>query len=158
MNNSHHCACPGSATQDFAVKESQNENSGGKRPAQLTHWPIQMHLISPHAPHYQGSDLLLSADCVAHSLGDFHKDHLAGKTLVIACPKLDTEQQIYSEKLTALIDEAKINTLTVMIMQVPCCGGLLMMAQEAAANATRKIPIKKLVVSLQGEILQEEWV
>ena len=117
-----------------------------------------MHLISPNAPHYQGADVLLAADCVAFSLGDFHKEYLKGRALAIACPKLDTGKEIYLEKLVALIDSAKINTLTVMIMQVPCCGGLLNLAKEAVAHAQRKIPIKKIVVSLQGEILSEEWV
>ena len=134
------------------------EELAGKRPTQLTHWPVQMHLISPTAPQYQEADVLLSADCVAYSMGDFHKDYLKGKALAIACPKLDEGQDIYADKIKALIDDAKINTLTVMIMQVPCCGGLLRLAQNAAGQARRKIPIKAIVVSLQGEILKEEWV
>lgn len=119
---------------------------------------IQLHLISPKAPYYQGADVLLTADCVAYALGDYHRQYLKGKGLAIACPKLDEGQDIYVQKIKAWIDEAKINTLTVMIMQVPCCMGLLSLAQEAAQNATRKVPIKYLVVGLQGEILQEEWV
>jgi len=142
----------------FAREDRAAEVLAGKRPAQLTHWPIQMHLLSPNAPHYQGADMLLAADCVAYSLGDFHKDYLKGKALGIACPKLDEGKEIYLEKLKALIDGAKINTLTVMIMQVPCCGGLLQLALQAAAQAERKIPIKCIVVSLQGDILKEEWV
>ena len=117
-----------------------------------------MHLISPSAPQYQGADMLLAADCTAYALGDFHKDYLKGKALGIACPKLDEEQEVYAEKIQALIDTAKINTLTVMIMQVPCCGGLLALAKGAAAKASRKIPIKSIVVGLQGDILKEEWV
>ncbi len=130
----------------------------GTRPSQLTHWPIQLHLLGPRAPHYQGSDLLLAADCTAFALGDFHKDYLKGKTLAIACPKLDAEQEIYVEKIRMLIDEARINTLTVMIMQVPCCGGLLRLAQKAAAEAKRKVPVKCVVIGLGGDILKEEWV
>lgn len=150
--------CPGSKSMHFDNKATVVESVEGKRPSQLGHWPIQMHLISPNAPQYQGADLLLAADCTAFSLGDFHKDFLKGKALTIACPKLDEGQEIYVEKLKALIDEAKINTLTVIIMQVPCCGGLLRLAQKAADEAKRKIPIKSIVVSLQGEILQEDWV
>jgi hypothetical protein len=130
----------------------------GHRPSALTHWPIQLHLISPMAPHFRGKDLLLAADCVPFTMGDFHKDYLQGKTLAIACPKLDSGQEVYLEKLTALIDEAKINTLQVMIMQVPCCSGLLRLAQEAVSRASRKVPVKCMVVGLQGEILQEQWV
>jgi hypothetical protein len=133
-------------------------DESGKRPSQLTHWPVQLHLIGPHAPQYQNADLLLAADCVAYALADFHKDYLKGKALTIACPKLDEGQEVYVDKLRALIDEAKVNTLTVMIMQVPCCSGLLHLAQEAARSATRKVPIKCVVVGLQGAILREEWV
>ena len=148
--------CPGS--QSLTLEKPANKVVTGPQPSQLTHWPIQMHLISPMAPHYQGADLLLAADCVAFSLGDFHSTHLKGKTLAIACPKLDEGQKIYVEKLVSLIDDAKINTLTVMIMQVPCCGGLVHMAQTAADRASRKVPIKAMVISLQGELLREDWV
>jgi NAD-dependent dihydropyrimidine dehydrogenase PreA subunit len=150
--------CPGSRTIAFGLKNTGTEDGGEKRPSSLTHWPLQIHLISPDAPHYKGSDVLLAADCVAYSLGDFHRDYLKGKTLAIGCPKLDEGLDVYEEKIKALIDEAKINTLTVMIMQVPCCGGLLALAQRAAATAKRKIPVKSIVVGLQGEILKEEWV
>ncbi len=158
MDAPAHTGCPGSRTMAFNKSEEAPADQAGNRPSHLTHWPIQMHLMSPMAPHYQGADMLLAADCVAFSLGDFHKDHLKGKTLAIACPKLDDNQEIYQQKLTSLIDDAKINTLTVMIMQVPCCGGLLSLAQEAASAAERKIPIKAVVVGLQGEILSDDWV
>ena len=101
---------------------------------------------------------MLAADCTAYALGDFHKDYLKGKALAIACPKLDGGQETYIEKLTELIDQAKINTLTVLIMQVPCCGGLLHLAQQAAAQAKSKVPIRGVVVGIQGGILKDEWV
>jgi hypothetical protein len=151
--------CPGSRKMNF---KSSNENTieptVGKIKSQLTQWPIQMHLINPAAPYYQKADVLLTADCVAYALGDFHRDYLQGKSIAIACPKLDQGQDIYLEKIKSWIDDAKINTLTVLIMQVPCCGGLLNLAQQAADTAKRKIPIKYVVVGVQGEILQEEWV
>lgn len=153
-----HSGCPGSRAMSLKSKPEGEAAAVGTRPSQLTHWPIQLHLLGPQAPHYQGSDLLLAADCTAFALGDFHKDYLKGKTLAIACPKLDVEQDVYVEKIKALIDVARINTLTVMIMQVPCCGGLLRLAQKAAAQATRKVPIKCVVVGLNGEILKEDWV
>lgn len=152
-----HVGCPGSQSIAFE-KETVAAAEEGSRPSQLTHWPVQMHLLSPNAPQYQGADLLLAADCTAFSLGDFHKDFLKGRALAIACPKLDDGQEIYLEKLKTLIDQAKINTLTVLIMQVPCCGGLLRLAQNAIAAASRKIPVKVVVVNVQGEILKEEWV
>jgi ferredoxin len=151
--------CPGSRMMSFAPPPAVVEPApGNQRPSQLRHWPIQLHLLNPQAPHYQGSDLLLAADCVPFALGDFHRDFLRGKTLAIACPKLDEGQEVYVEKLTALMDLARINTLTVMIMQVPCCRGLLRLAQAAGARARRRVPIKLIVVSLQGEVQQEEWV
>ncbi len=151
--------CPGSRIMTFgATAAAPVDAAPGTRPSQLTHWPVQLHLVSPQAPHFKGCDLLLAADCTAYALGDFHKDYLKGKALAIACPKLDSEQEVYVEKITALIDEAGINTLTVMIMQVPCCGGLLHLAKQAAAAAKRKVPIKCVVVGIQGGILKEEWV
>jgi ferredoxin len=155
---SHGSGCPGSRVMSFAPKSAPAPAAEGRRPSQLRHWPIQLHLLNPLAGHYRGSDLLLGADCVPFALGDFHKDYLKGKTLAIACPKLDEGQEVYVEKLTALIDEAKINTLTVMIMQVPCCHGLLRLAQEALSRAQRKVPIRCIVVSLQGEILEDNWI
>ncbi len=150
--------CPGSKMQDFRSKDETAQEETGKRASQLKQWPIQLHLVSPLAPYYQKADVLLSADCVAYTVGDFHKDYLKGKAIAIACPKLDEGQDTYIEKLQSLIDDAKINTLTVMIMQVPCCGGLVSIAQQAAQQAKRKIPIKSIVVSLQGDILQEDWI
>ena len=150
--------CPGSKTIDFSEKTVQEGSESGKRPSQLRQWPIQMHLVSPHAPYFQGKDVLLAADCTAFALGDFHKDYIKGKSIGIACPKLDTDQEVYVEKIKALIDEAKINTLTVIIMQVPCCFGLVQIAKEGAEKATRKIPVKQVVVGLEGNILSEDWI
>ena len=149
--------CPGSQVLAFP-SAPQKEEDGSKRTSRLTHWPIQLHLISPNAPHYQGSDLLLAADCVAYSLADFHRDYLKDRTLAIACPKLDSNQEIYREKLTALIDQAGIRSIKVMIMQVPCCSGLLQQVLEAAGRAERKIPISSVVVGIKGEILREDRV
>jgi len=150
--------CPGSRTMNFKSNNEPNtEPTVGNIKSQLTQWPIQMHLINPAAPYYQGADVLLTADCVAYALGDFHREYLQDKSIAIACPKLDQGQDVYLEKIRSWIDDAKINTLTVLIMQVPCCGGLLNLAQQAAESATRKVPIKYVVVGVQGEILQEEW-
>ena len=149
--------CPGSQNMAF-VDKIQTPDDSADVPSALRHWPIQMHLVSPMAPQFAGSDLVLAADCVAFSLGNFHQKYLPGKALAIACPKLDQQQQIYLEKLKVLINEAKINTLTVMIMQVPCCRGLLMMAQKAQQESSRKIPLKVMVVGIQGEILEDTWI
>jgi ferredoxin len=150
--------CPGSQILAFPSVQGREEEGGSKRSSRLTHWPIQLHLISPNAPHYTGSDLLLAADCVAYSLADFHRDYLKDRTLAIACTKLDSNQEIYREKLTALIDQAGIRSVKVLIMQVPCCSGLLRLVLEAAARAEGKIPISCIVVGIQGEILREDRI
>ena len=128
------------------------------QPSELRQWPVQMHLVNPEAPYFKSADLLLAADCVAFSMGGFHSNHLKGKSLAIACPKLDQETNSYIEKLTAMIDIAKVNTITVMMMEVPCCGGLLNMVKTALMSASRKVPVKKMIVGINGEVLQENWV
>ncbi len=151
--------CPGSRMFEFEDKDDQDTGEvTGKIESQLRQWPIQLHLISPIAPYYQGADVLLTADCVPFALGDFHRQYLKGKSIAIACPKLDEGQDVYVEKIKAWFEDAKINTLTVLIMQVPCCMGLLNLAQQASQASQRKVPIKQVVVGVQGEVLQEEWV
>lgn len=127
-------------------------------PSQLTHWPVQMHLINPNSPVYRGADLLLAADCVAFSLGSFHQTFLKNRSLAIACPKLDHGTETYIDKLVAMIDIAKVNTITVMMMEVPCCGGLLQMVRSALAKASGKVPLKAVIVSIDGKILKDEWI
>jgi NAD-dependent dihydropyrimidine dehydrogenase PreA subunit len=151
--------CPGSRTMVLEKPESQgNTLPLSDQPSELRQWPVQMHLVNPNAPYFRGSDLLLAADCVAFSMGGFHSNHLKGKSLAIACPKLDHGTESYVEKLTAMIDISKVNTITVMMMEVPCCGGLLQMVRNALSNASRKVPVKKMIVGINGEVLQEEWV
>lgn len=149
--------CPGSRVISYE-KEEEIQQPSGAQPSALRQWPVQLHLVSPTAPYFNKADLLLAADCTAFSMGNFHRDYLKGRALAIACPKLDEGQDVYVEKLSAMIDESQLNTITVMIMQVPCCGGLAHMAKAAAANAKRKIPVKAIVVGLKGEILSEEWI
>jgi len=155
--HSHQCGCPSSQTIVFDDSETKTDLSGESRSA-LRQWPVQMHLINPIAPYFQGEDVLLTADCVGYALGGFHRDFLENKSIAIACPKLDQGKEIYISKIKSWIDNAKINTLSVMIMEVPCCSGLLALAQEAAKQANRKVPIKYIIVSVKGEILKEEWV
>ena len=156
-----HAGCPGS--------RMMNLKKGGEKPAaaevsltpgqsQLANWPVQLHLTNPGAPYFKSADVLMAADCVAFSYPDFHNKLLKGKTLVIACPKLDSNQEIYVEKLVSLIDNSEINTLTIARMEVPCCGGLISMAQEALSRSKRKIPIKEIVIGIQGTVLAQNWI
>ncbi len=146
------CGCPGVAMMDFSSTE--DPQSTMDQPSQLRQWPVQLHLVSPVAPYFQGRDVILAADCVAYALASFHSRYLAGKSLAIACPKLDDGQEIYTDKITALIDNAGINTLTVMTMEVPCCTGLLYLAREAASQASRTVPLESVVVGIKGNILE----
>ncbi len=150
--------CPGSKNMVFNNPMPTSMNSNVDIPSALSQWPVQLHLLNPNAQYFQGADLLLSADCVAYSIGNFHQKYLPGKRLAIACPKLDSNMEIYLDKLIAMIDEAKINTITIMIMEVPCCGGLLQMVKAALDHAKRKVPVKKVVVGIRGNILDENWI
>jgi len=151
--------CPGSRAMVIEKPGNHIENPAlGSQPSELRQWPVQMHLVNPNAAYFMGSDLLLAADCVAFSMGGFHSNHLKGKSLAIACPKLDHGTESYVEKLTAMVEISKVNTITVMMMEVPCCGGLLQMVRTALAASTRKVPVKKMVVGINGDVLQEEWV
>ncbi len=148
-------ACPGSRAVSFAAPVPAVEPDGPRRPSALRHWPVQLHLVAPTAPYFWGADVLLAADCVAYAVGDFHGDHLAGRSLAIACPKLDVRQDVYLDKIVAMIDEAEIASLTVMVMEVPCCGGLLRLAQAACARAARQVPMQTLVVGIRGDLVRD---
>jgi hypothetical protein len=150
--------CPGSRMFEFQKEDAPEGAADVKIASQLRQWPIQLHLVSPAAPYYQEADVLLAADCAAFAMGNFHNEHLKGKALAIACPKLDGGQETYVAKIKALFEEARINTLTILIMQVPCCHGLVALASEALQASSRKVPVRYVVASLQGEVLQEEWL
>ena len=151
-------ACSGSRELSLEGPSPAPARSEGPRHSALRQWPVQLHLVSPTAAYFHGADVLLAADCVAYTVGDFHRDHLAGRSLAIACPKLDVHQDAYLEKLVALIDDAAVTSLTVMVMEVPCCGGLLRLAQSAAARAAKKVSIRCLVVGVRGDILADTTV
>jgi Pyruvate/2-oxoacid:ferredoxin oxidoreductase delta subunit len=152
------CGCSGSNVLDFSDECTSSQNEKGTRSSQLRQWPIQLHLVPPNAPFFRKKDVLLVADCVGYSIGDFHKDYIKGRSITIACPKLDSNTDIYLEKLIFIIDNAKIKTLTVMTMEVPCCIGLLHLAKKASNKSKRKIPVKSIVVGVKGNILKEESV
>ncbi len=158
--HTHFSGCPGSMARDFrpAIQETGVTVSQSKQASELRQWPVQMHLVNPAASYFQHADVLLAADCVAFAMGNFHSDYLKNRSLAIACPKLDSNKEVYIEKLTAMIEQAKINTLTVMIMEVPCCGGLVQMAQTAVQRASRKVPVKVIQVALDGSIIDENWL
>ncbi len=158
------CGCPGSMMREIKgpVAAGSGMSAGMQRPmsqpSELRQFPVQLHLLNPHAGFLQGTHLLLAADCTAFASGEFHSRFLKGKMLAIACPKLDSNTQSYIDKLSEMIDTALIETLTVLIMEVPCCGGLVRIAEMAREQAERYIPIKTIVLSVQGEVRREEWI
>ena len=118
--------------------------------SQLVNWPIQLQLLTPLSHQLAGQDVLLSADCVAHAVPDFQGKFLKGRALAIACPKLDEGKDVYRDKIMAKVDTARINTLTVVMMEVPCCRGLLAIAQDALSRCNRKVPLKAVIAGIEN--------
>lgn len=146
--------CPGSRERVLSQPEEMTDNN--IRYSELRQWPIQLHLVSPNASFFQNADLLLAADCAAFSYGNFHKDFLKGKALAIACPKLDSNKQIYLEKIIKMISDSNLKSITVLMMEVPCCGGLLALAKQAIDIAGRDVKLVEIVISLDGKILNKK--
>lgn len=138
--------CPGKQELVMTTPPTATETIS----SQLNQWPIQLHLINPTSPNFANADLLLASDCSAFAVGDFHSRYLAGKKLAIACPKLDTNQQTYIEKLSLLIRYGKLKSLTILRMDVPCCGGLLQLAETAKQQAKTAINIEVITIDNQG--------
>ncbi len=142
--------CPGSRVQ--TVEETAtDEGPAVSRPSQLRQWPILLHLVPPQAPFLANCDLLLAADCTSFAYADFHDDFLKGRTLLVGCPKFD-DAQAYVEKLTAILQQNDIKSLTVARMEVPCCSGMTQIAQTAIQASGKNIPMKEAVIGLQGDI------
>jgi NAD-dependent dihydropyrimidine dehydrogenase PreA subunit len=148
-----HAGCPGSLAREIACEPEAAEGPAVAARSRLSQWPIQLHLISPLAPYFEGSDLLVAADCTAFALGGFHDGLLKGKKLVIACPKLD-DTQGYVEKLAELIKRNGLRSLTVAIMTVPCCTGLERIVSQAVTLSGVALDVKKVVVGIDGKIVQ----
>jgi len=140
--------CPSSQIKTFIPTGAKD---GG--PSNLSHWPVQIHLIQPHAPFLKGADLLVAADCTAFSYANFHQDYLKGKALMIGCPKLD-DGEAYIQKFTDIFNVAEIKSLTVLVMEVPCCSALPVMIQHALEAAKKEIPMEIQVISTRGEVLK----
>jgi Pyruvate/2-oxoacid:ferredoxin oxidoreductase delta subunit len=147
--------CPGSRAQTLQPPPVVAEGELPTTTSQLRHWPIQLHLVPPTAPFFQNADVLIAADCVPFAVADFHSRFLADTSLAIACPKLDHNQEIYREKLTAMIDAARIRSVHVVVMEVPCCGGLVRLVQDANTSASRSLPIRCTVIGVDGQTRRE---
>lgn len=145
------CGCPGSMAQEIKKTAPSQEGKAISGTSELSQWPIQLHLVSPLAPYFNETDLLIAADCTAFTLGSFHQDLLKGKKLIIACPKLD-DTSPYIEKIAEILKNNTIYSLTVATMVVPCCSGLNHIVERAVAMSETNINVKKVVIGIDGEI------
>lgn len=144
--------CPGSRAMSFDPQTSAGGDSPAQsQPSRLAQWPVQLHLVPVNAPYFQNADLLIAADCVPFAYANFHSDFLAGKAVVIGCPKLD-DNRYYLEKLTEIFRTSSIKSITVVRMEVPCCGGIVMAARQALAASGVDIPLREVSVSIRGEV------
>jgi ferredoxin len=142
--------CPGSRTVDFS-EEARAVHAAGVRP-ELTNWPVQLNLVPTNAPYFSNADLLLAADCTAFSAVNFHSRFIKGKKVLIACPKLDDAQH-YHQKLIEIFRENSIKSVTVVRMEVPCCGGLSYIVKQAIQAAGRDLPYSEVIIGIKGEVV-----
>ncbi len=149
--------CPGMMAQNLRGKSKPTEPGGVSVPSRLSHWPIQLKLVSPQAPYFANADLLLVADCVPFAMGDFHDKFLKNHSIVVGCPKLD-DGEFYIEKLAQLLKINKLNSLTVIHMEVPCCAGLTYLAKEAVIHSGVKLSFEDITIDLRGNIIKTETV
>ena len=145
----HTHACPGSRMRQMQREESAS--STGDLPSQLRQWPCQIKLLPVNAPYFAGADLLIAADCTAFAYANIHAAYMKGKITLIGCPKLDAVD--YSEKLTAILRQNDVRSVTVLRMEVPCCGGLAMAAKKALQDSGKELPFHVVTVSVDGTIL-----
>lgn len=145
--------CPGLQSKTIRHEEAQTQPSSGPVPSQLTQWPVQIKLAPINAPYFNNAHLLIAADCTAFAYGDFHNKFIKNKVTLIGCPKLDEGD--YSEKLTEIIRQNDIKSVTIVRMEVPCCGGITHAAQTALKNSGKFIPWNVVTISTDGKILED---
>jgi len=151
---SPHAGCPGSKImqiQRTKTPETAKPFSGADSVSQLENWPVQIKLAPISAPYFNGAKLLIAADCTAYAYAGFHQDFIQNKVTLIGCPKLD--QVDYSEKLAAIIQNNNIQSVTIVRMEVPCCGGLEMAVKNALQNSGKFIPWQVVTISIDGKII-----
>ncbi len=144
-----HSGCPGSRAAAISPKE--NAPVSGEISSELRQWPVQIKLAPVRAPYFDGAKLLIAADCTAFSYGDFHRKYMRGHVTLVGCPKLDAVD--YSEKLTEIIRNNDIRSVTVVRMEVPCCGGIENAVKKALQASGKFIPWSVAVISTDGKIL-----
>lgn len=151
------CGCPGTMAKKLtAATPPDAGTTAAMTPAaasRLGQWPIQLHLLNPHAPYFEDADLLVAADCTAFSFANFHERFLKDRILIMFCPKLDHSQEQYLEKMTSILKDNNIKSITIVRMEVPCCGGTVRLVEDALSRSGKNIIVKEYTLSLQGQII-----
>lgn len=142
------CGCPGSASR--VIRREERPAASGEIPSELRQFPVQLKLVPVRAPYFDGAELLIAADCTAFAYGAFHRDFIRGRVVLVGCPKLDEGD--YTEKLSAILAANEIRSVTVVRMEVPCCGGIQRATEAAVAASGRKIPLKVSVIGIDGQL------
>ena len=144
------CGCPGTAAK--ALHRQQAPAACAPQQSQLRQWPVQIKLAPVNAPWFDGADVLVAADCTAYAYGNFHQEFIRGRVTLVGCPKLDSVD--YAEKLTEILRNNAIRSVTVVRMEVPCCGGMVNAVKKALQLSGRSIPCQVVTISTDGRILK----
>ena len=149
------CGCPGSQSRNIQREAAPAvETPQAQQASRLSQWPVQIKLVPVNAPYFDGARLLIAADCTAYACGSFHADFIRGRVTLIGCPKLDRAD--YAEKLTAILTENDVRSVTLTRMEVPCCGGLEYAARQAVAASGKDIPMRVVTFTAEGKILPQD--
>ncbi len=153
-NTAANSSCPGSALLSIQKKTPEKHATGkdAKIDSELRQWPVQLKLLNPGASYFDNANLLLAADCAPFAYGDFHRDFLAGRVVIMFCPKLDPYIDEYIEKMTAILSNHNIKSITVLRMEVPCCGGMNYVLDQAMKRSGKNIPVKSQIITVKGEV------
>jgi Fe-S-cluster-containing hydrogenase component 2 len=146
------CGCPGTQSKTISRQGKQTAVNTAAAESQLSQWPVQIKLVPVNAPYFNGANLLIAADCTAYAYGDFHNKFIRNKVTLIGCPKLDEGD--YTEKLQAIIQNNDIKSVTVVRMEVPCCGGIENAVKRALQNSGKFIPWQVVTISTSGNIIE----
>jgi NAD-dependent dihydropyrimidine dehydrogenase PreA subunit len=146
--------CPSARPAELRTAPPSDQKPAAAGPSELSHWPVQLALLPPAAPFLKGAELLLTADCVPFAYPSFHQDFLKGKAVAVACPKLD-HAEAHFRKLVDLFRQSGIRSVTVVRMEVPCCGGLSNMASEALKESGAEIEYREVVIGREGEVVEK---
>jgi NAD-dependent dihydropyrimidine dehydrogenase PreA subunit len=146
--------CPGSAARSIPrTPRTGYPQQSGKTASELRQWPVQLALQNPRAPYFENADILIAADCVPFAFADFHRDYLKDKIVIMFCPKLDPDIDVYIAKLADILSGHTIKSITLLHMEVPCCSGVTYIVNKALERSGKKIPVKEITISIDGQVL-----